>query len=71
MITEHQEIARLRIAEQVRAAETRAQLHEARTAGRSASWYGPRQELATVLRRMADRLEPNQPKRSTGLSVVR
>jgi hypothetical protein len=32
---------------------------------------GPRHELAGVLRRLADRLEPQPRHRRTGLSVVR
>ena len=67
MITEHQEIARYRIAENLRAAEARA-LRKQQKAGRSG---GPRHELAVVLRKMADRLEPQPRHRRTGLSVVR
>ena len=80
MITEHQEVARYRVAEQLRAAEARAMLHDgkARTS--------PREGLASALRRLADRLEPTrrlaepasrvladqQPRhRGTGLSIVR
>ncbi|MFK4083038.1 hypothetical protein ACI2LF_02945 [Kribbella sp. NPDC020789] len=77
MITEHQEVARYRVAEQVRAAETRALLHENDEADR-----GPRHGLATALRRLADKLEPltlpaaqarhaRPEHRGTGLSVVR
>ncbi|MFF0339460.1 hypothetical protein [Kribbella sp. NPDC004875] len=81
MITEHQEIARYRVAEQVRAAEARAQRHDRSTR------TGPREGLASALRRLADRLEPAsrrlaepaaraltepQPRhRGTGLSIVR
>ncbi|MGW6281009.1 hypothetical protein [Kribbella sp. NPDC055071] len=81
MITEHQEIARYRVAEQVRAAEVRAQLRDRKQTGTT----GPRHGLATALRQLADRLEPAsrrltepqvqpQPQgrhRGTGLSVVR
>ncbi|MFI6829417.1 hypothetical protein ACIBG5_20155 [Kribbella sp. NPDC050241] len=80
MITEHQEVARHRVNEQLRAAEVRAERH-----GRKATrTSGPRYELAGVLRRIADRLDPQrrldsqrrlaepQPgHRGTGLSVVR
>ncbi|MEU4287550.1 hypothetical protein AB0E63_04950 [Kribbella sp. NPDC026596] len=74
MITEHQEIARYRVAEQLRAAEARAQRHD-----RKPATNGPRHGLATALRRLADRLEPAsrrlaepQPRhRGNGLSVVR
>ncbi|TDD57920.1 hypothetical protein E1263_21345 [Kribbella antibiotica] len=77
MITEHQEVARYRVAEQVRAAENRALMHDHQeTDG------GTRHGLATALRRLADKLEPltnSAPQarharpeaRSTGLSVVR
>lgn len=68
MITEHQEIAKYRVAEQVRAAETHALLKESRAAGPAT---GPRHELAGVLRRWADRIEPQAQTRRTGLSVVR
>jgi hypothetical protein len=86
MITEHQEVARYRVAEQLRAAEARAQRHEARRTERSTErstgqkQTGPRHGLAAVLRRLADRLEPiaaprvTEPvarHRATGLSVVR
>ncbi|MEV5960358.1 hypothetical protein AB0L70_01260 [Kribbella sp. NPDC051952] len=78
MITEHQEIARYRVAEQLRAAEVRAQSRDDKPSG-------TRHGLAAALRRLADRLEPAsrrltepqlqvqpQPRhRGTGLSVVR
>lgn len=77
MITEHQEVARYRVADQVRAAETRALLHEHQSTD-----SGPRHGLAIALRRLADKLEPlttsvpqarhaRPEHRSTGLSVVR
>jgi len=80
MITEHQEVARYRVAEQLRAAEVRAMLHD-----RKANRTSPREGLASALRRLADRLEPSrltepasrvladqQPRhRGTGLSIVR
>ncbi|TDW60963.1 hypothetical protein [Kribbella pratensis] len=80
MITEHQEVARYRVAEQLRAAEARAMLHD-----RKANRTSPREGLASALRRLADRLEPSrlaepasrvladqQPRhRRTGLSIVR
>jgi len=77
MITEHQEVARYRVAEQVRAAEHRALLHDHETTDR-----GPRHGLAIALRRLADKLEPlttpatqarhaRPEPRGTGLSVVR
>ncbi|GAA2818957.1 hypothetical protein GCM10010522_40920 [Kribbella solani] len=80
MISEQQEVARYRVAEQLRAAEARAQ----RSGGKPRS--GPRKGLAGALRRLADKLEPvrstsesfNQPltgsqprHRGTGLSIVR
>jgi hypothetical protein len=79
MITEHEEIARFRVAERVRAAEERALYAEGRTPG------GARKGLASALRRLADKLEParltepatrilTEPKprhRGTGLSIVR
>ncbi|MEU0091507.1 hypothetical protein [Kribbella sp. NPDC006257] len=72
MITEHQEVARHRVAEQVRAAEMRALRNEKKDALRAAGETGgPRHELAGVLRRLADRLEPQPRHRRTGLSVVR
>jgi len=52
MISEHQEVARYRVAEQLRVAEARARLQEDRTR------TSPREGLAGVLRRLADRLEP-------------
>ncbi|WP_329004281.1 hypothetical protein OHA18_12880 [Kribbella sp. NBC_00709] len=81
MITEHQEIARYQVAEQLRAAELRAQRNgdSVRTT--------PREGLASALRRLADRLEPASRRlaepaarvlpetqgrhRGTGLSIVR
>ncbi|MEU4190281.1 hypothetical protein AB0E69_00125 [Kribbella sp. NPDC026611] len=78
MITEHQEVARYRVAEQLRAAEDRAQRHDRRVGSKPAA--GPRKGLAAALRRMADRLEPmSAPRtvepvgrhRGTGLSIVR
>jgi hypothetical protein len=72
MITEHQEVARHRVAEQIRAAELRALRNEKRDALRAdGQTTGPRHELAGVLRRLADRLEPQPRHRRTGLSVVR
>jgi hypothetical protein len=72
MITEYQEVARYRIAEQTKAAELRAQRKERRDALRAEGEAGgPRHELAGVLRRLADRLEPQPRHRRTGLSVVR
>lgn len=72
MITEHQEVARHRVAEQIKAAEMRAQRKELRDVLRAGGESGgPRHELAGVLRRLADRLEPQPRHRSTGLSVVR
>ncbi|MEV4265041.1 hypothetical protein [Kribbella sp. NPDC049584] len=79
MITEHQEVARYRVAEQLRAAEARAMLHDRKNR------TSPREGLASALRRLADRLEPSrlaepasrvladqQPRhRGTGLSIVR
>jgi hypothetical protein len=87
MITEHEEIARFRVAERVRAAEERALYAEGRTRG------GARKGLASALRRLADKVEPRrltepatraltasaargltepQPRhRGTGLSIVR
>jgi hypothetical protein len=74
MITEHEEIARYRVAEQLRAAETRAQLRDDKPTG-------PRHSLATALRQLADRLEPASRRwvepqaparhRGTGLSIIR
>ncbi|WP_432943142.1 hypothetical protein ACQPXM_39720 [Kribbella sp. CA-253562] len=72
MITEHQEIARCQVAEQLRQAEQRALRKQDRADRQTA--YGvnaPRRELAGVLRRLADRLEPQPRHRRTGLSVVR
>jgi hypothetical protein len=71
MITEHQEVARYRVAEQLRNAEEKALLREGRAARRAARQGGHRHELAGALRRLADRLEPQPHPRSTGLSVVR
>ncbi|WP_350280255.1 hypothetical protein [Kribbella sp. HUAS MG21] len=79
MITDHEEIARFRVAERVRAAEERALYDGARTRG------GTRKGMASALRRLADKLEPARltepapraladPKprhRGTGLSIVR
>ncbi|NEA36082.1 hypothetical protein [Streptomyces sp. SID13031] len=72
MISEHHEVARYRVAEQIRVAEMRARRNEQRDALRAdGSNGGPRHELAGVLRRLADRLEPQPRHRRTGLSVVR
>jgi hypothetical protein len=81
MITEHEEIARYRIAEQLRAAEARARLHDRKPR------KSPREGLAGVLRKLADKLEPSSRRltepvarvrtesqarhRGTGLSIVR
>ena len=83
MITEHQEIARYRLDDRLRAAEARA-LRKAdrvtrQVADGDSEVSSPRHELAGALRRLADRLEPRiegrieaQPRhRRTGLSVVR
>jgi hypothetical protein len=72
MITEHQEIARYQVAEQLRAAEARA-LRRADKASRrdEQGVSAPRRELAGALRRIADRLEPQRRPRRTGLSVIR
>jgi hypothetical protein len=72
MISEHQEVARYRVAEQIRTAERRARSNEQRETLRAeGNNAGPRHELAGVLRRLADRLEPQPRHRRTGLSVVR
>jgi len=72
MISQHQEVARYRVAEQIRTAELRAQRKEQREVLRAAGEAGgPRHELAGALRRLADRLEPQPRHRRTGLSVVR
>ncbi|MDX6261297.1 MAG: hypothetical protein QOH84_2985 [Kribbellaceae bacterium] len=72
MISEHQEVARYRVAEQIRVAELRAQRKEQLDGLRASGEVGgPRRELAGVLRRLADRLEPQPRHRRTGLSVVR
>lgn len=71
MITEHEEIAKYRVAEQIRAAEAHALLRECKDARRAERTTGPRHELAGVLRRWADRIEPEPRTRRTGLSVVR
>jgi hypothetical protein len=71
MITDHEEIARLRVAEQIRDAETHALQREDRATRRAAGPHGPRHELAGALRRLADRLEPPPRQRRTGLSVSR
>ncbi|GAA1592214.1 MULTISPECIES: hypothetical protein [Kribbella] len=81
MITEHAEVARYRVAEQLRAAEVRAQRRERKPR------TGARESLAVALRRLADKLEPtsrrltepatrpltdaNPHRRGTGLSIVR
>ncbi|HEY3560023.1 MAG TPA: hypothetical protein VGL05_21290 [Kribbella sp.] len=81
MITEQQEVARYRVAEQLRAAEARAHRNEGKIR------RTPREGLAGALRRLADKLEPAsrrltepatramtepQPRhRGTGLSIVR
>jgi hypothetical protein len=71
MITEHQEVARYRVAEQLRAAEARAQRHEQREAAKPHRVSGPRHELAGALRRLADRLEPQPHHPRPGLSIIR
>jgi hypothetical protein len=71
MITEHQEVARYRVAERLRAAEARAQRHEQREAAKAERVSGPRHELAGALRRLADRLEPQPRHRRPNLSVIR
>lgn len=81
MITEQQEVARYRVAEQLRAAEARAHRNEGKIR------RTPREGLAGALRRLADKLEPasrrltepatramTEPQsrhRGTGLSIVR
>jgi hypothetical protein len=71
MITEHQEVARYRIAEQLQAAEARALRKDHRKTAKAHRVSGPRHELAGALRRLADRLEPQPRHRRNGLSVVR
>ncbi len=76
MITEHEEVARYRVAEQIRAAEARAQRKEAAKParhGRSAARTGhrpppPGRPARARIRRLA---EPQPRHRGTGLSVVR
>jgi hypothetical protein len=70
MITEHQEVARYKIAERVAVAEARARRQEVHEALKVDHVSAPRRTLATALRRLADRLEP-QSTRRPGLSVVR
>jgi hypothetical protein len=76
IISEQQEVARQKVAEQIRTAELRAQRNELLD-GQADALLGethrgwPRHELAGVLRRLADRLEPQPRHRRTGLSVVR
>jgi hypothetical protein len=81
MITEYQEVARYRVADQVRAAEARARLRDGRPR------TSVRETMAGALRKLADRLEPasrrltepavrplTEPQarhRGTGLSIVR
>ncbi|MFC0624731.1 hypothetical protein [Kribbella deserti] len=60
MISENEEIARLRIEERIQQAEARAALHE--------SSPGPRHQAASLLRRWADRLEPQPRVRRPALS---
>src|SRR3954463_1159026 len=62
MITEHQEVARYRVAEQLRAAEARAQRHARIGDDSKTRTSGPRHGLATALRRLADRLQPASPR---------
>jgi hypothetical protein len=71
MITEYQEVARYRVADRIQAAELRAQRNELRAAERAGRTGGPRHELAAVLRRLADRLEPLPRNHRPGLTVVR
>lgn len=71
MITEHQEVARYRIAEQLQAAEARALRKNRRSAAKTRRVSGPRRELAGALRRLADKLEPQPRHRHNGLSVIR
>ncbi|MEV6284271.1 hypothetical protein [Kribbella sp. NPDC051770] len=72
MITEHQEIARHQVAEQLRQAELRALRKQNRADHeRQYGVNAPRRELAGALRRLADRLEPQPRHRRPGLSVVR
>ena len=71
MITEQQEVARYQVAEKVRLAEARARRRQVREALKVDQVSAPRHTLATALRRLADRLEPQPHPRPTGLSVVR
>jgi hypothetical protein len=60
IINQHEEIARQRVAERIRAAEIRARgIDPDRTDN------GPRHQVATVLRRMADWVEPPARRRTT------
>jgi predicted alpha/beta-hydrolase family hydrolase len=81
MISEQQEVARYRVAEQLRVAEARARLHD------GSPRTTLRESMAGALRKLADKLEPAsrrltepatrpltepQPRhRGTGLSIVR
>jgi hypothetical protein len=67
MMTEHQEIARYRIEENIRTAERHAMLRESRRQSKRPR-PGPRHQLATVLHRLADRVEPHQQR--PRLSVI-
>lgn len=72
MITiDHAEVARHHVADQLRTAEHHALLREGRLERRADRPSGARHGLASVLRRLADRLEPQQRQARPGLSVVR
>ncbi|WP_433163464.1 hypothetical protein [Kribbella sp. CA-247076] len=71
MITEHQEVARYQVAEKVRQAEIQARRRQVRESLKVDQVSAPRHTLATALRRLADRLEPQAHARRPGLSVVR
>ena len=72
MITiDHAEVARHQVADQLRTAEHHALLREDRLGRRADHPSGARHALASTLRRLADRLEPQARRARPGLSVIR
>ena len=70
MISENEEVARCRVADRLRAAETEALRRQDKATRRATGATGPRHHLAAVLRNLANHLEPQPRRRSTGLSGI-
>jgi ABC-type hemin transport system ATPase subunit len=70
MISENEEVAKHQVADHLHVARTDALRRQDRATRSLAGSTGPRHQLAAVLRQLANRLEPQPRRRSTGLSGI-